>query len=296
MRGALFFLLVLAASAPRAEAAGTYPYDEYNTVVGFTRSHIVVEEETLIELARQYGLGYNEIHDANPDVDAWIPEAGAVLDVPTVWVLPNAPRKGIVINLAEMRLYHYRTLKRKTVVATYPVGTSVDGFVTPEGMYRISRKIENPAWYVPEEIRKERPELPAVVPPGEDNPLGDFAMKLSGTGYFIHGTNRPYGIGRRVSHGCIRLYPEDIKALFASARPGTPVNVIYQPVKIGLKGSIIYIEVHKDYLGAVDDPLGLAIKMLRRGKVLGLVDKDRLRDAVKEQKGVAVPLNGFVEE
>jgi len=295
MRGVIFILL-LALSAPGAEAAGAYSYDDYNTVVGFTRSHIVVEEETLIELARQYGLGYNEISDANPDADPWIPDAGTVLDVPTVWVLPNAPRQGIVVNMAEMRLYYYMTLKGKKFVKTYPVGTGLDGFVTPEGKYTISKKIENPAWYVPEEIRKERPELPAVVPPGEDNPLGDYAMKLSDTGYFIHGTNRPFGIGRRVSHGCVRLYPEDIEALFASVKPGTPVNVIYQPLKIGLKGSIIYIEVHRDYLGLEGDPLGLAIKMLRRGKVLGLVDKDRLRDAVRQQKGVAVPLNGFIEE
>lgn len=295
---ALILLLAVFSPAfsPEAGAAGSYSYDDYDTVVGFTRTHIVAEEETLIELARQYGLGYNEISDANPAVDPWIPAPGAVVEVPTVWVLPNAPRKGIVINMAEMRLYHYSSLNGKRVVRTYPVGTGVDGFVTPEGTYTITKKIENPSWYVPEKIRMERPELPAVVPPGEDNPLGSFAMKLSSTGYFIHGTNRPYGIGRRVSHGCIRLYPEDIEALFGSVRPGTPVNVIYQPLKIGLKGSVIYIEVHKDYLGLVDDPLGLAIKMLRRGKVLGLVDKDRLREAVRQQKGVAVALNGFIEQ
>lgn len=296
MRGAFVLVLLTVFLPPEAGATGAYSYGDYDTVVGFTRTHIVAEEETLIELARQYGLGYNEISDANPAVDPWIPEAGTVLEVPTVWVLPNAPREGIVVNMAEMRLYHYSTLNGKRFVRTYPVGTGVDGFVTPEGTYTITKKIENPAWYVPENIRRERPELPAVVPPGEDNPLGSFAMKLSGTGYFIHGTNRPFGIGRRVSHGCIRLYPEDIESLFASVRPGTPVNVIYQPLKIGLKGSVIYIEVHRDYLGLVDDPLGLAIKMLRRGKVLGLVDKGRLREAVREKRGVAVALNGFLGE
>jgi L,D-transpeptidase ErfK/SrfK len=286
----VFFFLVLFACAPRVLAGGVFGYDSYNTVVGFMQNHPVSEEETLIELARHFGLGFNELAGANPGVDPWIPVDGTGLVVPTAWVLPNAPREGIVVNVAEMRLYHYMTVNNKPSVRTYPIGIGIEGFDTPTGDYGITEKIESPTWYVPESIRKDSPELPAVVPPGDDNPLGLYAMRLSDTRYFLHGTNKPFGIGRRVSHGCIRLYPEDISVLYDSVEKGTPVNLIYQPIKIGLKQGVVYIEVHEDFLGSNSDPLGFAIKMLMRGRVLGMIEKERLRKAIEEKTGVPVPL------
>jgi L,D-transpeptidase ErfK/SrfK len=289
LRLALLFLLF---SVPMEEAlaGGVYPYDRETGIVGFLLSYRVEGEETLHEVARRFNLGYNEITAANPEVNPWLPGEGNRVVVPTKWLLPNGIRKGIVINLAEMRLYQYMRLNGRKRVKTYPIGIGVDGSNTPTGTYRITQKLENPAWYVPKSVRKEKPELPAVVPPGDENPLGTHAMRLSGTDYFIHGTNRAFGIGRRVSHGCIRLYPEDIPLLFESIRADTLVNIVYQPIKIGVREDTLYVEVHDDYLGLMGEPLGEAIKLLKKHRLLGRVDKEQLRRVVAEKKGIPVPL------
>jgi L,D-transpeptidase ErfK/SrfK len=287
----LILSAALLASATAAHAGGAYSYGPGKSVIGFVRTYAVPGDETLHELAREFGLGYNEITDANPALDPWVPGKGGEVVLPTAWVLPDAPRRGVVINLAEMRLFHYLHSGGRDLVRSYPVGIATEGFNSPRGSFSIADKLVKPAWYVPRSVREEKPELPGVVPPGADNPLGEYAMRLSGTDYFIHGTNQPYGIGRRVSHGCIRLYPEDIKVLFAGVSEGTMVNLVYQPVKVGVRDGVVHIEVHEDYLGLLDDPLIHAVAMLKEKDMLGQVTLDVLMQAVEEKKGIPVPLH-----
>lgn len=204
--------------------------------------HIVAKGETLLSIARRYDLGFVELRAANPGIDAWQPGAGTRLVLPTAHLLPNARRKGIVINLAEQRLYYFRRAGEN--VLSYPVGIGDSGWETPVGATRVRGKRTNPTWIPPTSIRAQHPDLPAAIPPGPANPLGAFALDLAWPGYVIHGTNKPAGIGRRVSHGCIRLYPEDIAQLYSMVPIGTPVAIVDQPVKLGWIGGALYLEVH----------------------------------------------------
>jgi len=203
-------------------------------------------EDTLLDIARKYGLGYEEIIAANPGVDPWIPGEGTPVTIPTQFILPPGERNGIVINLAELRLYYYPPTEDQVI--THPLGIGREGWATPTGQMKIIEKRAKPSWRVPKSIRQEHAAkgepLPAVVPPGPDNPLGQFAMRLSQSQYLLHGTNQPWGVGMRVSHGCIRLYPEDIKTLFPQVPIGTPVKIINQPYKAGWLGETLFIEAH----------------------------------------------------
>lgn len=216
--------------------------DADDDLVGRMSSHVTVFEDNLLNVARANDLGFVELRAANPDIDPWLPGADARIILPTAHLLPDAPREGLVINLAEMRLYYF--LEPGGVPVTYPIGIGREGWTTPTGSSRIVRKAEEPSWYPPESIRAERPELPAVIGPGEDNPLGDHALYLDWPAYLIHGTNRPWGIGRRVSSGCIRMYPEDIAALFETVPVNTLVTVVDQPVKLGWIDGALYVEAH----------------------------------------------------
>ena len=198
------------------------------------------DNEDLLEVARADELGLIELMVANPGVDPWVPGRNTHLLLPTMHILPEGPRKGIVINTAELRLYYYDA---EDGYFSFPLGVGRDGYLTPLGSTKIARKKEKPSWYLtPSEIR-DHPELPRVIPPGEDNPLGEYALYLGWPAYLIHGTNTPWGIGRRTSRGCIRMYPEDIEWLFREAPIGTPVTVVDQPVKLGWKDGELYIEV-----------------------------------------------------
>jgi L,D-transpeptidase ErfK/SrfK len=282
-------LVILQAGA--AGAGGAYSYSNEKTVVGSARDYTVNNNESLHEIARKFDLGYNEVTAANPEVDPWVPPQGSEVNIPSWWVLPDAPRKGIVINLAEMRLYHYMDIKGRKLVKTYPIGVGKEGFDTPTGIFKVMKKHVNPSWYVPESIRGEQPELPSVVPPGEDNPLGSYALRLNEREYLIHGTNMPYGVGRRVSHGCIRLYPEDIEDLHRTAHVGTAVTIVYQPIKVGLRGGTAYVEAHEDYLNKVESPLTQTVSMLRKLNLLERADIDLIRKAVKARKGIPIPIS-----
>ena len=197
-------------------------------------------DEDMLDIARADELGLIELMVANPGVDPWVPSRGVKLLLPTMHILPDGPRKGIVINTAELRLYYYDS---EDGYFSYPLGVGRDGYLTPVGTTKIVRKKDHPSWYLtPSEIR-DHPELPRVVPPGEDNPLGDYAMYLGWPSYLIHGTNTPWGIGRRTSRGCIRMYPEDIEYLFNHVAIGTQVTVVNQPVKLGWRDGELYIEV-----------------------------------------------------
>ncbi len=221
-----------------------------DTVLGEISTVLADERETLLDIARRHGFGYQDMKLVNPGVDTWLPGEGQEIVLPAQFILPVAPKKGIILNVPEMRLYYYLPKKagKPQEVITYPLGVGREGWNTPYMKTYIAEKKANPNWYPPESIRKEHEEkgdpLPKIVKAGPDNPLGNFAMRLGKPDYLIHGTNKPYGLGMRVSHGCIRLYPEDIEALFSKVSLKTPVNIINQPYKIGVKDNVIYLEAH----------------------------------------------------
>lgn len=246
--------------------------------------------ESLIEVARTHNLGFNEIASANPDLDPFVPAAGSPVAIPGGHVVPAAVAPGrLVVNLSELRLYFVPAVGTP-LIATFPVGTGSEGKETPLGVYRVTEKRTNPAWNVPPSIRREQPRLPAVVPPGPDNPLGSHALRLTDDGLMIHGTNRPWGVGRTVSHGCIRLYPEDIPILFRLVSLGTPVAIVREPVKIGALDGRLLIEVHQDDGAEIDYAAEATRLLLARGR-LERVNVPRLFRALAEKRGVPVDIN-----
>ncbi len=231
---------------PASAAAYSLPEDG-DSVVGAVTPLRLDYEDTLASVAERYGVGYQELLDANPNVDPWLPGEGTVIQLPTQYVLPHAPRDGVVINVAEYRLYYYPQGQNRVI--TYPVGVGRTDFPTPLIETRVTGRIENPSWTPTESSRLEHAEwgdvLPPVVPPGPDNPLGRLAIQLSAPGYFIHGTNKPFGVGQMVSHGCIRLYDEHIATLAEMVPNGTPVYIVDQPYKFGWRGAEVYVEMHR---------------------------------------------------
>ncbi|MCO6413043.1 MAG: L,D-transpeptidase family protein [Thiogranum sp.] len=224
---------------------------EGEDVVGKVQVTTAQYSDTLLDIARRYDLGYEEIVAANPGVDVWLPGEGTRVILPTQFVLPDAPREGLVLNLAAMRLFYFPEPEagERAVVITHPMGIGREGWQTPEGVMTITHKKEKPAWTVPESVRAEHAAagkpLPAIMPSGPDNPLGDYAMRLSDPLYLIHGTNQPHGVGLRVSHGCVRLYPEDIARLFPEVPVGTRVRIINQPYMAGWRKGRLYLEAHQ---------------------------------------------------
>jgi L,D-transpeptidase ErfK/SrfK len=235
MKYLIIIALMFAVSAPAK--ASVYEKDYF----GETEIHKAAFEDTLIHLARKNALGFVELRAANPTLDPWIPGAGARIILPKKHILPEAPRKGLVINLAEMRVYYFKDAGKEPL--TYPISIGREGLQTPTGSTKVVRKKAGPQWRPTPRMRKEDPDLPAVVEAGPDNPLGDYALYFGWPTYAMHGTNKPYGIGRRVSSGCIRMYPESIKALFPMVPVGTSVTVVDQPVKVGWVEDQLYVEV-----------------------------------------------------
>ncbi|RNC72683.1 MAG: L,D-transpeptidase [Desulfuromonadales bacterium] len=257
-------------------------------VVGNVLSAAVKEGESLVEMARAYGLGFSEIAGANPETDPFVPGAGARVTIPAQWIVPEAVREGaLIINLSEMRLYYRFTVKGSILLVTFPVGIGSEGTETPLGGYRIVEKTVDPVWHVPKSIRKEKPELPGTVPPGPDNPLGTHALRLSSNDILIHGTNKPWGVGRKVSHGCLRLYPEDIVRLFGLVPSGTLVKIVREPVKVGIKGERVYLEVHHDDHDT-RDLLEEAMRVLYVKGALGRVSMGKVLQAVGGTHGIPV--------
>ena len=254
------------------------------------------EGDTLPDIARHFSLGINTVSAANPGVDIWVPEAGGRLLLPLSFILPDTRRKGIVINLAAMRLFYFRKEGKLLAVSTYPVGIGTEEQPSPMGQMYITRKQFQPTWYVPAVItkdhRKKGDPLPAEVPPGPLNPLGEYALYLSKSGYLVHGTNKPASIGLRATYGCIRLYPEDIKRLYKTTQVKTPVRIVNQPYLVGQRDGIIYIEAHKpledsgtaelktvyEKLKNIEKKSGISLDWKKVGKVMG------------EARGFPVPL------
>ena len=221
------------------------------TVVGEPQVVLAREEDTLSDLARTYGLGYDEIIAANPGVDQWLPGEGTPILLPTQFILPNVEKRGVVLNIATKRLFYFPTPAdgERQQVMTYPIGIGRVGWETPLGETTVVSKAKDPSWWVPASVRREHAEmgdpLPAVVPPGPDNPLGHRVLKLDMPGYLIHGTNTPYGVGMRVSHGCVRLYPENIEILYTLVGVGENVMIINEPFQFGHRDGALYFEAHE---------------------------------------------------
>jgi L,D-transpeptidase ErfK/SrfK len=217
-------------------------------VIGRPASITLEEGDTLPDIARHFSLGINEISAANPGVDIWVPKAGERVTLPLSHILPDALRKGIVINLAAMRIFQFREEGRSLAVSTYPVGVGSTERPSPVGQMYVQRKTVRPTWHVPasisEDHRKKGDPLPARVPPGPLNPLGEYALYLSRSTYLIHGTNKPASIGLNATNGCIRMYPEDVEKLYKSTRVNTPVRIVSQPYLVGRHHGIVYMEVH----------------------------------------------------
>ena len=269
-----------------------------NDLVGEIQTARAHFEDTLSDIARANDLGYLEITEANPGVDPWLPREGLEVLLPTRYILPPGPREGIVVNLPELRIYYYP--KGENRIITHPLGIGREGWSTPTGDTRIIRKAANPAWYPPESIRQEQAEqgtpLPSVVPAGPDNPLGEYALYLGLSGYLLHGTNKPWGVGMRVSHGCIRLYPEDIASLFPKVPVGTAVRIINEPYKLGWLDGRLYFEAHQPLTEERNDE-GLDFSRLTEGVITALEASDlqpdwqALKSAALSHQGIPVPIS-----
>ncbi|WP_040260772.1 MULTISPECIES: L,D-transpeptidase family protein [Pseudomonas] len=269
-------------------------------IVGQVQTISAKYEDTFADLAQAYDLGYNEMLAANPGVDAWLPKAGTEIVLPTRFILPPGPREGIVINLAEYRLYYYP--KGQDVVRTYPLGIGREGWGSPVANTKIIAKTANPSWTPPASVKAEHAAdgdpLPNVVPPGPDNPLGPFKFTLGLPGYLIHGSNKKFGIGTRTSHGCFRMYNENVLELSTMVPVGTPVRIINEPYKFGVGGGQVYLEAHTP-LDAQGDPSMVdkhtaVINALLSRKDLSAqmtVDWDRVRDVIGAEDGIPVVIN-----
>jgi L,D-transpeptidase ErfK/SrfK len=305
----LLTALLLAAAAPSAAESAEDPRPTHRfavsddqTVVGTLQRVTARYEDTLPGIGRMFNLGYDEIARANPDLDIWLPGEGSKIVLPTQFVLPDAPRDGIVLNVAAMRLYYFAPADAEgnREVYTHPIGIGRVGWATPLGSTKITAKAKNPAWYVPESVRKEHAEegdpLPAVVPPGPDNPLGQHALRLAMPGYLLHGTNKPTGVGLRVSHGCIRLYPEDIASIFEMVDKGTSVHIVEQPYLVGWQGDRLLFAAHVpleesggDWLAALE-LIGSRVQAAPEGIGPVEIDWRRVARIAREGRGIAFPI------
>ena len=295
----VFRQMVVVEQQPLASHRFLLPVD--GEVVGELQVIRARHEDTFVDIARAYKLGYDELVHANPGVDPWLPGAGTRIVLPTQFVLPDTPREGIVLNIAAKRLFWYPRPEagQPAEVWTFPVGIGREGWATPLGTLRVISKATDPTWVVPDSIRRERAAqgdpLPARVPPGPDNPLGRHAMRLSLPAYLIHGTNRPAGIGMRVSHGCIQLVPEDIEALYGMVGVDTPVHIIDQPLLAGWRNGNLYLEMHPPL---AEDQRDFAEQMrikvqrhlqVRLGEVRPL-DRGLLDSVLSERRGFPLPV------
>ena len=255
------------------------------------------KQDTLPDIARHFSLGINTVSAANPGVDIWVPDAGERILLPLSFILPDTRRKGIVINLAAMRLYYFKGNGDPLAVSTYPVGVGTTERPTPMGKMYVTRKKFRPTWHVPASIakdhRKKGDPLPPKVPPGPLNPLGEYALYLSKSGYLVHGTNKPASIGLRATNGCIRLYPENIKSLFEKTPVKTPVKIVNQPYLVGQRDGIVYIEAHTPFEESGTTELKTAYAKLRTIEKTSehALDWEKVKEAVAEARGIPVPIS-----
>ena len=272
-----------------------------DSVVGRLAVIKLENDDTLPDIARHFSLGINAITEANPGVDVWVPKTGERIVLPLSFVLPDFAGKGIVINLASMRLFHFKGENNAVVVSTYPVGVGTSERPTPMGQMHVARKVTKPTWHVPasiaEDHRKKGDPLPAKIPPGPLNPLGEYALYLSKSTYLIHGTNKPSSIGLRATNGCIRLYPEDIKQLYANTPLKTPVSIVNQPYLAGQRGEVLYLEAHVPFENSGSGDLErIHVKLRNIERETGrMLDWKKVEEVLAEARGIPIPISEIRE-
>lgn len=284
--------------APEAAPATTAP----EPLVGRISTYVVKKGDDLLEIARTLDLGFLELKAANPGVDTWLPEVGRALAIPSDHITAVTMDDGLLINLAQMRIFRFEGGK---MVETHPLGIGRDGLETPLGRTKITRKAKNPTWYPTERMREEKPDLPKVVPPGPQNPLGTRALYLDWPLYRIHGTNIPWGVGRRVSSGCIRMYPEDVESFYERVKPGMAVEVVDQPVLTEWRDNVLWLEAHPTAEGwdALEEDRPLPRPVLSTDLVRAIteaapdnarVDWAKVNRALQDRRGYPVAVGGAI--
>lgn len=285
-------------------ASSYYLESDRDSLIGEIKTITSVYDDTLVSIARENGLGYHEIKLFNPEVDIWLPGEGSEILLPAMFLLPHAPRSGIVLNIPEMRLYYFPD-NNKNEVVTYPLGIGREGWGTPYVKTNVIQKDRDPYWYPPESIREEHAAkgdpLPEIIGPGPDNPLGKFALRLGLPAYLIHGTNKPAGIGMRVSHGCIRLYPEDIEELYSMVGVGTQVRIVNQPYKLGQHQGKLYLEAHpylsedtEQFRENLTSIVSMLIDITEEKEYV--VDWGLAKQVIKDMKGVPVVIGNIAQQ
>ena len=294
-------------SLPLPVGTERFELEPGQTVVGEVQVITAGKDDTLSDIARRFNVGYEEILRANPKVDPWLPGAGHEIVVPTQFILPNAPFSGVVINIAAMRIYYFPPVKQgeRVVVLTHPIGIGKVGWRTPEGVTKIVRRQKDPTWRVPVSVLKEHHEngedLDPVIGPGPDNPLGKYAFYLQWPSYLVHGTNKPAGVGLRSSHGCIRLYPEDIEQFFNIVPVGTEVRVVNQPFLFGWGNGKLYLQPmdvlqddERDWSKAQRKLLGKSLSATLQQQLKTQhqqIDWDRVAALTHDPRGIPVPVS-----
>ena len=293
---------------PQPTATHEFEVMPGSDIVGYVQRTTIGKEDTLPDIARRFDVGYEEMVTANPGVDPWLPGVGREVVVPTQFILPTAAHEGVVVNVAEMRIYYYPPHKKgePQMVYTHPIGIGKVGWKTPEGSTKIISRQKDPVWVVPKSVRDEHAEngdkLPPQVPAGPDNPLGQYMFRLGWPSYLIHGTNKPYGVGMRSSHGCMRLYPEDIAVFFDLIPIGTKVTVVNQPYLFGWRDGVLYLQAYAvmedDSRNWNKDGKRLLSKMLnpklgaKISEHANEIDWDRVAELAHSPRAIAVPITG----
>lgn len=290
-------LIMIGAAALPAMASGPYPVrfpatptgidPGAVTVVGATQRHVIKKGEDLLEIARRYGLGYNAIGVMHRDWDPFLPPVGTDIVIPTMWIIPDTRGRQLIVNTGAMRLYYF--MKNGAEVYTFPIGMGVLDFKTPSGNFKVVQKKVNPAWHIPKSLQAKYGMT--VMPPGPDNPLGEYKLTLSWGDYGIHGTHMPWGVGRLVSHGCTRMYPEHIKNLFPLVPVGTSVEYIYEPALVGFRNGRLYISVHEDYYYKIRSMILHVLSLLESRGLTGQVNLQRVMQAVEEHTGMPMDIS-----
>lgn len=269
------------------------------TMIGRLRHWRPERGDTFLDIGRHFDLGHNAMVAANPGVDEWVPHtSGKTLTIPTQWILPTGRYEGLVVNLPEMRLYWYPPAGAggEREVYTFPVGLGRQQWRTPQGDFTITEKARNPTWVIPESILKERREEDGderrSIPGGDpENPLGAYRLRLSLPSYAIHGTNIPWGVGMSVSHGCVRMYPEDIDAFFPMIPTGARGAFVYQTIKFGERGGRVFVEVHPDLYGQQPGPWRESQRLIEEQGLRGRVDEEKLLQAIREKRGYPIDVS-----
>ena len=289
-------LLLMGAAAVPALAAGPYSVKFPTTktgvdpgavsVVGALQHYVIKKGDDLLEIARNFGLGYNSIGVMHRGWDPFIPPVGTEIVIPTLWIVPNPEGRQLIVNTGAMRLYYF--VKNGTEVYTFPIGMGVLDFKTPSGDFKVVGKKVKPAWHIPKALQAKYGM--SVMPAGPDNPLGDYKLTLSWGDYGIHGTSMPWGVGRLVSHGCTRMYPEHIKKLFPLVPVGTTVEYTYEPALVGFRNGRIYLSVHEDYYYRIRSMIFHVLSMLESRGLTGLVNMQRVMQTVEERTGMPIDI------